>query len=607
VRQQYGGGYGGGRAGGQYGGHQGIAIKNGGVSIMHIVIALILCLVFLIGGLVGGFFLGNKPGGKDAFAGQPLQAPVNVRIEGDGLDAVLKWNAVVGARGYRVLVDNKGYDTSAAQLQFALRTAQDQLQSGQTYTLRVRALGQQGESQDSGMSESVVWNDLDTGNQKPPLQTPSLSLSGTVLSWTTVPNSTGYTLKQDGVESTLDSTTTQKDLSNLPYGSYTFAVRANADGVDYDNSQWSNNVTYVYDNPTAQKLPTPTNVRVVGTTLQWDTVAAASGYVVEISGASTSTQNTSSNLYSLQSLTAVGTYTLKVKAKGDGANYNDSDLSASVQYIVEDTTPDGGKLSTPSISVISKHLVWGKIAGASGFVVDIDGTQTSISDGTATTYDLSGLTESKTYVIKLQAKGDGDKWDDSDWSNTATYLPQEDVDISDPEATPDAVQDRIEAILPKADFEALFPYRWGTDGWKAQNDVHYTQQERDTAIDYYSYDNLIEAARRMANIVFVMEWRQEEYGDHPLVFYCPRTSYIDKATGKLTILNTASDFDGGGMPPNRFLPSILIMGDFCWMVRPTTTQESWRACLPMQATRTVADFGAWSHSVMDCIGTKKLI
>jgi hypothetical protein len=70
--------------------------------------------------------------------------------------------------------------------------------------------------------------------------------------------------------------------------------------------------------------------------LTWNTVSNASGYTVDIDGTE---YQANTNSYSLSSLTTPKTYTLKVKAKGNGTTYTDSAWSGSVQYIV--TGPQG--------------------------------------------------------------------------------------------------------------------------------------------------------------------------------------------------------------------------------------------------------------------------
>ena len=70
------------------------------------------------------------------------------------------------------------------------------------------------------------------------------------------------------------------------------------------------------DNPAT--LTAPSNLTISGNTLTWAEISNASGYLVDIDGA---TYPVSAEKYSLASLTAPKAYTLKVKAVGDGKNY----------------------------------------------------------------------------------------------------------------------------------------------------------------------------------------------------------------------------------------------------------------------------------------------
>jgi len=84
--------------------------------------------------------------------------------------------------------------------------------------------------------------------------------------------------------------------------------------------------------PTETKLSAPTNVTVSGTTLSWTAVANASGYKVNIDGVDGAT--ISAVTYSLAALTDYKTYSLKIKAIGNGTTFTDSDYSSITSYTV---------------------------------------------------------------------------------------------------------------------------------------------------------------------------------------------------------------------------------------------------------------------------------
>ncbi len=69
------------------------------------------------------------------------------------------------------------------------------------------------------------------------------------------------------------------------------------------------------------QLASPSDLHVVdGETLMWNTVSNARGYTVSINGVETDTRRTSISLVDLEP----GNYVIKVKARGDGDNYEDS-------------------------------------------------------------------------------------------------------------------------------------------------------------------------------------------------------------------------------------------------------------------------------------------
>jgi hypothetical protein len=63
----------------------------------------------------------------------------------------------------------------------------------------------------------------------------------------------------------------------------------------------------------------------------WDAVLDAINYLVDIDG---NTYETFGNSYSLSALVLMNTYTIKVKAIGDGIFYHDSDWSETIEYVV---------------------------------------------------------------------------------------------------------------------------------------------------------------------------------------------------------------------------------------------------------------------------------
>ncbi|MCL2798084.1 MAG: leucine-rich repeat protein, partial [Firmicutes bacterium] len=78
--------------------------------------------------------------------------------------------------------------------------------------------------------------------------------------------------------------------------------------------------------PKPTQLSAPTGLQVTGTVLMWNAVANASSYSVQINE-NAPVGNGQATAYSLPSLSN-GTYSIKVKAVGDGTNYTDSNWSS---------------------------------------------------------------------------------------------------------------------------------------------------------------------------------------------------------------------------------------------------------------------------------------
>ena len=85
-------------------------------------------------------------------------------------------------------------------------------------------------------------------------------------------------------------------------------------------------------------------------------------------------------------------------------------------------------LDAPSdLQINEKVLTWSKVENASGYMVDIDGKQTLSGENS---FNLSALNEFETYVIKVRALGDGEKYESSKWSDSKEYTPQPEAEES---------------------------------------------------------------------------------------------------------------------------------------------------------------------------------
>ena len=155
----------------------------------------------------------------------------------------------------------------------------------------------------------------------------NLEITGTTLTWDAVVDSdvTGYIVSING---TLYPETTELsfDLSALNSGVYTIKVKATGDSLR-DADCWAE-IRYVTG---GVQLPAPTNLRIDGTVLTWETVDGAIGYDVLVDNCGQG-RHAASNSFDLSFLPIPGTYTITVAANGDGETTFHSTWSEEINY-----------------------------------------------------------------------------------------------------------------------------------------------------------------------------------------------------------------------------------------------------------------------------------
>lgn len=146
-----------------------------------------------------------------------------------------------------------------------------------------------------------------------------------------------------------------------------------------------------------ETLSAPLNLHIEGTNLTWDEVANAAGYILSVNGEENFVKENSVAL-------PQGAYTAKVLAVGDGIYYENSVFGAEFGNVLK--TPEGLKFDENGI------LSWEPVENASGYIVDINGTEHTVNG--VTEYEFTG-SKDKNYLIKVKAKGEG-AWYDSGYS-----------------------------------------------------------------------------------------------------------------------------------------------------------------------------------------------
>jgi uncharacterized repeat protein (TIGR02543 family) len=138
-----------------------------------------------------------------------------------------------------------------------------------------------------------------------------------------------------------------------------------------------------------RQLAMPSGLQVNNTTkiLAWNTVTNAISYLVDIDGTEY-TANT--NSYSLSALTAFGTYTVKVKAIGNGTEFTDSSWSGSVQYTISKPV---SKIEITGQPAKTRYAI-GEPLDLTGLEVTATYSDNSTETVTITAADISGFDSS---------------------------------------------------------------------------------------------------------------------------------------------------------------------------------------------------------------------
>ncbi len=176
----------------------------------------------------------------------------------------------------------------------------------------------------------------------------------------------------------------------------------------------------LYDNDTLihtfTQLSTPT-ASITNGTMSWNSITNADGYIVNAvkDGATQSKSVTETSINLSAWLTEAGTYSMTVKASGDG--YIMSDESAAVAYTKQDT------IQPPVITLSGSVISWTAVSGATSYRIIATADTAKQTYTTSTSFDLSTWSDltAGTWTIRVLSTN-GTIYSDS--SNTVTYIIQ---------------------------------------------------------------------------------------------------------------------------------------------------------------------------------------
>ncbi|MBE5750802.1 MAG: hypothetical protein E7357_00140 [Clostridiales bacterium] len=333
----------------------------------------------------------------------------------------LVWNAPNNINTAEYTPTYEVYESDVAQtggVQNATKFGLQYLTGGQSYTFRVKAIGNDSKYLDSEKSTAITVYKL---------VTPTLTIQNGKYCWQGVANASAYVLEIDGVRVNNDIHVSGTEYSYTPryteIGNHSVKLYAVGDGFNNINSD-SVNYTQVVKACLAPEIEfSYSSDRFInGGTIDVNiaTVSAnCTQYQYEIAGESIP----SSSLSQSKAIESAGTYYVRVKALGGTFDENE------VYYI--DSQYAGGNsgyaltlLSPPTVSTFSINsdgaVKWATITGAAGYdyQISLDGGEFGnvCHSGTASLNELiTNYRDYTTIKIRVAACGNGENVISSAW------------------------------------------------------------------------------------------------------------------------------------------------------------------------------------------------
>lgn len=124
-----------------------------------------------------------------------------------------------------------------------------------------------------------------------------------------------------------------------------------------------------------------------------------------------------------------------------------------------------------------------------------------------------------------------------------------------PEYSPQAALGRLDELIPETAYDELFPYRFGSDGWKGCSATGQYYPNASSLPDYYSYDNLKTAVQTLANTIVKVQWYEGAE-------WCYRIIRLNKTTKEQKLAYSDPNFDAEWLASKTLCTSISDYGSF---------------------------------------------
>ncbi|GAS84629.1 unknown protein [Paenibacillus amylolyticus] len=226
------------------------------------------------------------------------------------------------------------------------------------------------------------------------------------LDWSAAPQAVQYEIEENGVVQGPFYGINYTSSSLTPNTTYTYRVR----GINrLGASEWSESVALT----TLLEKPVLAVTAEEGkNTIQWNGVEFADRYQLQVDGG-TPIELGNVTSYVHEGLEANSTHTYVLKAFS--AN-NESAWSKMVSQLTVPDRADGLKVTDATFNKLT--VAWTAVKGATGYDLEIDGTNVAV---TGTTYSKTGLTANTEYTFRIRPKNAGGA---GNWSDITTGITQ---------------------------------------------------------------------------------------------------------------------------------------------------------------------------------------
>lgn len=118
------------------------------------------------------------------------------------------------------------------------------------------------------------------------------------------------------------------------------------------------------------------------------------------------------------------------------------------------------------------------------------------------------------------------------------------------EFSPEAAVGRLGQLISQTDYETLFPYRFGSEGWKNCTATAQYYPDVTGLPDYYSYENLQEAVQTLANTIIKVQWYEGSE-------WCYRLIRLNKTTKEQKLIYSDPSFEEDWIVNSKELMTVV--------------------------------------------------